>query len=258
MAQPMHGIRLVPVNPPQTEMDVDIIAIHGLDTTSPETWTWQDPKKQKPSVNWLKDPTMLPTRVQKAQIFTCDWPASLFKESTSIEMTITELARTLLVTIQSKRAELGVEENRPILFIASCLGGIILIQSPVLAARHGSEYASLWKATGGVVFLATPFRGTAFQDIASWSVFLKSYASFTDRVVTELLDTVKASTRFLEDLVADFTWRCRRREQRDSRDPPCLLASFYETEKGNLLRKGPLLKWVANYLYEEKPVSLLA
>lgn len=165
---PRRGVSICQVYPTKdkTETDVDIIAIHGLDAKSPDTWTWRSSAPDD-GVNWLQDSKMLPKVYPTARIFTVNWPASLFKESSLIEMTIPELARNLLLGIQSRP---GADEGRPILFIASCLGGVILIQAMVIAARSEKEYVSLWRATGGIVFLATPFRGTAFQDIARAAV----------------------------------------------------------------------------------------
>ncbi|KAI0869823.1 ARM repeat-containing protein [Hypoxylon argillaceum] len=234
------GFKLSQVYPsPESDTitDIDIIAIHGLDTDSTITWTWKHRDSNKQDVNWLIDPDMLPRRIPTARIFTCDWPASLFKDKLTIQMTIRELARSLLLAIQSRP---GASPARPILFIASCLGGIILIQAMALSAEPGSEYNSLWGATRGIVFLATPFRGTDFQHIASKAVrFLKTYASLTDRVVTNLLGSLKESTLYLQDLVSSFTVICVQRQ----RDQSCWLAGFYETEMSNPLRKSlpPLL-----------------
>jgi hypothetical protein len=218
--------------PDDAEADVDIIAIHGLDTTSPDTWIWkaQECTTANPSeVNWLTDPGMLPAVVGRARILTCDWPASLFLGKDSIQRTTKELARGLLLAMQSRRKN----GDRSIVFIASCLGGIILVQALVLAAKQGSEYVSLWSATRGIVFLATPFQGTAFQDIATMSVFfLKGYANLAGTQVTQLLDTVADSTPFLQELVRDFTRIWLHRNQ------SCHLAMFYEKKKTNLLRKG--------------------
>ncbi|GKZ26826.1 hypothetical protein AbraIFM66951_005023 [Aspergillus brasiliensis] len=243
-ARQRQGVRLCQAYPPlenKPETDVDIIAIHGLDTKSPDTWVWRTSSANKHGVNWLADPDMLPDLAKRARIFYCDWPATLFNEQSTIEMTITELARCLLLAIHSRP---GAEKNRPLLFIASCLGGVILSQALVIAARPGSEYASLWRATGGVVFLATPFRGTAFEDMARAAIpFLKGYARLADRAVTGLLDSVTASTPFLQDLVRDFTRICHQRDQ------PCRLAIFYEAKKSNLLRKAPFLpQWAADSL----------
>jgi len=146
-----------------------------------------------------------------------------------MELTIKELARSLLLGIQSRP---GSERNPSILFIASCLGGIILLQALTLAARSEGPYSSLWTATTGVVFLATPFRGTAFQTIANRAVrALEIYAACSGKQVSDLLSSVGKSTPFLQELVAEFTSVHGHREQ------SCHLAIFYETKKSDLIPK---------------------
>ncbi|PKS10409.1 hypothetical protein jhhlp_002160 [Lomentospora prolificans] len=234
------------VSPPENEngADVDIIAIPGLDTESPDTWIWKsqpsDPTADASAVNWLTDPSMLPALVGSARIFTCDWPSSLFIPQDTIERTVQELARVLLLSIQARRFK---DLDRPILFIASCLGGVILIQALVLAAKENSDYESLWKATKGIVFLATPFRGTAFQNLAAVAVpFMDCYAALKGQAVPRpLLDSVRESTYSLEELIRDFT----REYQHGGRT--CQLAVFYEMRKTNLLSKG-LPRCVADLL----------
>jgi len=57
-ARSTQGVRLSQVNPDktETETDIDIIAIHGLDTKSPETWTWRSNRKKTALIGW-------PTRI---------------------------------------------------------------------------------------------------------------------------------------------------------------------------------------------------
>jgi hypothetical protein len=46
---------------------IDMIAIHGLDTDSSETWVWKPkPSGSGPPVNRLPDALMLPSRVGNA------------------------------------------------------------------------------------------------------------------------------------------------------------------------------------------------
>ena len=226
------------------ETEFDIIAIHGLDTKSPDTWTWRNPEEaDSVDVNWLSD--LLPRQFPKARIFTCDWPAKIFKHSDTIQMTTRELARNLLLAVQARQCG---SEARPIIFIASCLGGIVLAQALVLAAGPRSEYAHLWKATIGIVFLTTPFRGTAFKQLACQSVFfLKGFAMLTGREVTLLLDIVGRSTPFLEELVGSFTSICLQRGDE------CQLSVFYETGRGNLWR-NVLPSPIADILFEQQVV----
>ncbi|KAK4096720.1 hypothetical protein N658DRAFT_552072 [Parathielavia hyrcaniae] len=133
-----RGVHLGQVNPDKKEADtdIDIIAIHGLDTKSPDTWTWVDPS----------DPTI---------------PAIGLVQKTIEEYAVLLLdgiQRELPVTNPTRR------ENRPVFFIASCLGGIVLAKALVDA---GEEQLPFKRAIGGIVFLATPFRGTSFREVAA-------------------------------------------------------------------------------------------
>ncbi|KAM7210013.1 hypothetical protein V8F06_014600 [Rhypophila decipiens] len=245
-----RGVRLRQVHPEknEAETDVDIIAIHGLDTDS-DTWTWKDPKDRKNKdkwVDWLR-PGMLPETVDRVRIFTCDWPAALFQPSDMVQKTIEEYALLLLDGIQK---ELLVpndasRERRPILFIASCLGGIVLIRALIAANDKSSSYSDLRSAIRGIVFLATPFRGTSFEDVAAWAEpGLKAQASIRGREVSHLLENVKGSTFDLEKLVRKFTDMCR------DRDHPCLVFTFYEKGKTSLPLK--IFPWLPIWLRQEK------
>jgi hypothetical protein len=68
-----QGVRLCQLNDDKdgSDTDINIIAIHSLDTRSPNTWTWGAKKSRNP-VNWLADPEMLPSKVGAARIFICN------------------------------------------------------------------------------------------------------------------------------------------------------------------------------------------
>ncbi|PNP51091.1 hypothetical protein THARTR1_08319 [Trichoderma harzianum] len=255
MDQQSRGVVLTQVNITDTrngEPDVDIIAIHGLDTKSPDTWTWRSRDGSRPTVNWLADADMLPSKMKQARIFTCDWPADLFQESDSIPWTVREFGRRLLAGIHNMRFNStadGRDRDRPIVFIASCLGGIILMEALTIADNPQSDYVSIRKATRGIVFLGTPFRGTAFQDIAAWAVpVLKTWALLGKRSVSQLLESVKRSTFYLEELVRTFTRLCQ------DKDSPCKVHTFYETRETVLPRKI-LPPFLLPFLDKSKPLS---
>lgn len=207
---------------------VDIFAIHGLDTKSPDTWIWKnDPKDPNGlGVNWLADKHMLPSRVGRSRIFTCDWPAELFETRDFVEHTFEELVRLLLDSI------LGCHvEGRPILFIASCLGGIILMKALSMAT---SRYESIKLDTRAIVFLATPFRGTAFQEVAKWAEpGLRAWAKSRGYRVTERLDFAKESDPELRELIHRFTQIIKKRNYE--------VSTIYETKLTNIYRKIPLV-----------------
>ncbi|KAH7113133.1 hypothetical protein B0J13DRAFT_631254 [Dactylonectria estremocensis] len=50
------------------QAEVSIVAVHGLDSNIDWSWTWQDKAQPGLSVNWLKDPCMLPRKVPKSRI----------------------------------------------------------------------------------------------------------------------------------------------------------------------------------------------
>lgn len=242
----MHGVQLslITTDRDESTTEIDIIAIHGLGTQSPDTWTWRPPADNGPTVNWLADVNMLPSQMAQARIFTCDWPAGLFQSLEQIKMAMTEYARLVLEGIQREvlRDDARIEP-RPILFIASCVGGLLLAQALVIAAQKGSVYARVLQSTCGIVFLATPFRGTSLQYVAKWAErLLKAQGRFKRQNLSKLFDIVVSPTFELTALVSDFTSLCN--------DPSrkIQLASFYEGEKTTLMRK--LIPGIS--LYEKK------
>ncbi|KAK3338124.1 hypothetical protein B0H65DRAFT_532660 [Neurospora tetraspora] len=156
-----RGVHLNQVNKDNGDTDIDIIAIHGLDTKSPDTWTWRD-RRNPSGVNWLAD--LLPVDVEKARIFTLDWPAELLQPSDLVPKLDGEIVTLLIDGIDRELLAKNKIKDRPILFIASCLGGIILVRALTTAADHECTTSCycLRKATRGIIFLATPFRGTSF------------------------------------------------------------------------------------------------
>ncbi|KAI0105076.1 armadillo-type protein [Nemania sp. FL0031] len=215
----------------ETAVDVDIITIHGLDTNSESTWVWDNPNlPQDPhnGTNWLAHKHMLPKLVGRARILTCDWPAELVTSTDYAEYRLEELARLLLDAIKNSRLECG--DERPILFIASCLGGVIVMKALSMADK---DYRSIRTATGGVIFLATPFRGTLFDDVSTWAEpGLALLASTQAYRVSSLLKFAKPSID-LAELVRDIT------DLHKNPDYNFEVFTFYETKMTSLYRKIP-------------------
>ncbi|EYE98763.1 ARM repeat-containing protein [Aspergillus ruber CBS 135680] len=240
-----RGVHLYQVNAlDDKDTDIDIIAIHGLDTKSPDTWEYCIGSNK---VNWLARPDMLPKKAARARIFYCNWPADLFESSHSRQKTFDEFARLLLAGI--KRRPLAANDltgnDRPIIFIASCIGGVILMKA-LVNANDSDEYLPLRKATRGIVFLATPFRGTSFQDVAAWAEpGLKAWALMQGRGVSQLLQEVKYSFD-LDELVRHFTQLCQ------NKDHPYQVVNFYETGKMSLRHR--LISFLPAIFAQEKPL----
>jgi hypothetical protein len=220
--------------------DIDIIAIHGLDTNSSDTWKWRAPSNHKTGpetdVNWLSDPDMLPKHIGRAQIFTCDWPADLLQQS-SVPTTLDECAQSLRNSIE-QHVKAGA--RRPIFFIASCLGGIILMKALEIDNQHAKDDTtspSLTSATRGIVFLATPFRGTAFNNILGF--LLKALNSLQDQAVSSLIDYAQGATPELDELARRFITLTKRHEYN--------VFMFWEAQNTVLLRKFGLAWMVSRW-----------
>ncbi|KAI0113579.1 peptidase C14 [Nemania sp. FL0031] len=207
-----------------TTTDIDIIAIHGLDTRSPETWEFNT---QEGMVNWLANEHMLQTKVGSARIFTCNWPAGLFLQS--VPTTLEESAKSLRDSILQHLNWDGQSfSDRPILFIASCLGGVILMKALDMDRPQGndSSRSPLISATRGIIFLATPFLGTAFKDMPYLE--LKVWASLSGKEVTSLIDYTR-DPPILRGLVEQFISLSKAQEYH--------VWAFWEAGKTSLLSK---------------------
>ncbi|EWG36099.1 hypothetical protein FVEG_00256 [Fusarium verticillioides 7600] len=145
------------------EKEIDIFVLHGLDARSDKTFVaWRvDGEKGSGDVHWLSDEHMLPSQMPQARILTYDWNANYDK--TASKETMRAHADTLLEDIHKNRAEFN-RSQVPIIFIASCFGGVLLsaalvgaleLQHPQIELRRG-----IFDSCIGIVFLGTPFRGS--------------------------------------------------------------------------------------------------
>lgn len=109
-----------------------IVAVHGIETCSPKTWTAfeKDEEPRGRGVNWLVDEDILPRVVPQARIWVFDYNSNYSRNAQVIG--IKNLGETLLSFITMEK--LG---TRPIVFIGSCFGGIVITQVGFL--RHASS-----------------------------------------------------------------------------------------------------------------------
>ncbi|OJI95773.1 hypothetical protein ASPVEDRAFT_77554 [Aspergillus versicolor CBS 583.65] len=221
-----------------TEPKVTIIAIHGLETSSAGTWVYKhkrvrtsnhsgdtpgQPTKAAEETNWLKDPNMLPLDVPTAQIYTYDWPGNFL--SGSIDEPLKGHATTFLADLG---AELRRQPKRPIIFIASCFGGLLLAKALVMEYQDRDRRGDILSQTVGIVFLATPFRGTAAAALAKWAAVGARLIGkeSSQSLVTMLWRTKKQ----LKELIDDF-------EEVMAHPMPMPLRCYYEQQKTQMVRR---------------------
>jgi len=132
---------------------VDIVAIHGLDGHREESW------KAKNGVLWLRD--LLPKKIPKARILSYGYDANTRgHEQLSVE-TLDGHATALVSKLALKREETSTKE-RPIIFLAHSLGGIILKNALIHAysthRNHLNDHKAIDLSTYGILFLGTPIK----------------------------------------------------------------------------------------------------
>ncbi|SCO50241.1 uncharacterized protein FFMR_10204 [Fusarium fujikuroi] len=184
---------------PSAECDVDIIAIHGLNGSAKKTWT-----DSTTGNCWLED--LLPESIPRCRVMTFGYDSKLaFSKSRSgVEAFAQDLLNRLRVVRSSPEAR-----NRPLMFIAHSLGGIV-VKKALIMAHNGSEvYSPILKATTGIVFLGTPHRGS---DLASWGILLSNLVSVTSmgkNIRKELLRTLSKDSDTLAEISKQFLQRAK-------------------------------------------------
>jgi hypothetical protein len=130
-----HGLFLLkeytPSSSIQEPIEVDIVAIHGLNGDAFSTWEHEN------GVLWLRD--MLPSTLPGARIFSYGYPAGLFfnKSVAGLRDYSQRLLRSLADNFEEGVSYLrpsilaltfAEQEKRPIIFVCHSLGGIVCKQ----------------------------------------------------------------------------------------------------------------------------------
>ncbi|KAA6408308.1 MAG: hypothetical protein FRX48_08050 [Lasallia pustulata] len=172
--------------------DVDIIAVHGLNPTNTEfhaeaTWTVEDKL-------WLRD--FLPPQLPSARVLLFGYNANVAFE-TSIAG-VHEQAINLLNRIASKREE---AEERPIVFVAHSLGGIV-VKRALVEAKLDDSYKSIREATYGIAFFGTPHQGGNFAKLGDIPASI--IRGVLQNPSSTFMEALKKDSLFSDTLVGDF------------------------------------------------------
>ncbi|EYB95332.1 hypothetical protein Y032_0161g3372 [Ancylostoma ceylanicum] len=136
---------------PEKEPEVDIVMIHGLRGGVAYTWRQKDHSTNIVSDCWPKD--WLPLDIpHPMRILGLDYPSYLMQFTGTLESLQVRADRF------KRQLEAAGVGRRPVIFICHSLGGL-------LAKRLLLDLPELAKQTVGVLFIATPHRGSP---IASW------------------------------------------------------------------------------------------
>ncbi|KAJ0123518.1 hypothetical protein J7T55_011983 [Diaporthe amygdali] len=128
---------------------VDIITVHGLSGHPQNTWTNFDTQHYWPRES-------LPVDVPMARIMAFGYSTTVspFNKSTAI---VSDVAKQLISHLINKRRSRD-QKQRPIVFVAHSLGGIVVKEFLHVASNTGHE--DLASCVCGILFLGTPHKGS--------------------------------------------------------------------------------------------------
>jgi hypothetical protein len=194
--------------------------VHGLGGHWDTTWSDENGKF------WLRD--FLPGQLQKigvtARVFSYGYDSrSAFSHGTT---TIKSEAETLLNGVFAERRK-KEEKNRPLVFIAHSLGGIIVKKTMVLAWENSERYGDLLNSVFACVFFGVPHRGS---DIADWASLPANVLSSLNAGNPIFLSALKRDSAELGDISDQWVQRAAGLKR---------IMTFYEKERlhGVLVRR---------------------
>ncbi|WYZ42210.1 hypothetical protein EsH8_V_001105 [Colletotrichum jinshuiense] len=202
---------------------VDIVFLHGLRGDREQTWT-------KEGVIWPRD--LLPKDVPASRIYLFGYDTGITHRDQS-SVTKTEIhsdAEDLCAKLAAERSR-NMTEDRPIIFIAHSLGGLVAAQVLIHGDRRTENSGAklITKRLRGMLFLGTPFQGSsAAKPAEAARKILKLFNIDTQEQTLKLLgvnsDRLKELTRAFADILG---------KRRASKDPEDRLDAFffYETLK---------------------------
>ncbi|KAK4452200.1 hypothetical protein QBC34DRAFT_435996 [Podospora aff. communis PSN243] len=158
---------------------VDIVAIHGLNGDREKTFT-----TRSGGVNWLQD--LLPIDIPNARILSYGYDSRTHGFAQKAKERLYDHGILLLEKLQKFREHTSTQE-RPIIFLAHSLGGIIVKGALIHASLDSNEY-DIKKWTAGVMFFGTPHQGTKTASYGFWGLQLMSFFFHTNLALIQQLE----------------------------------------------------------------------
>ncbi|CAI0642627.1 unnamed protein product [Colletotrichum noveboracense] len=195
------GLKVLYENQDVDEIEVDIVAVHGIMADPNTTWT-----HKKTNTNWLSDPSMLPESLKghKARIMSFGYDSRWFgKDST--RQSLYNLAEDFLYQLNQTREA----------YNKSCM--------------QPGDFPGVWQSMRGMVFLGTPHSGV--NEGSSMSRQGEIYAAIAAskmEIQDNVLQSIMRDNDILESTRAEFT-----RKVSTSKPPPKIFC-FFELRPTNL------------------------
>ncbi|KAI9712572.1 MAG: hypothetical protein M1828_001673 [Chrysothrix sp. TS-e1954] len=234
------GLKVLREPRDDTTEPIDIIAIHGIGAHPDDTWTKSvdTGNGQQRYVNWLKDDEMLPNVVPSARIMRYGYESQWFGKG-AMHVRVMDIANEFLKETRRYRKDCS---DRPLMFIAHCFGGLVVVQSLVEAEHDREEWPGLYQSTTALVFFGTPFRGAeGLSQEEMIAAALREYSK--DQIQGDALRILQPGNEMLQQMLDRFG-KIR------SKGPKTQVACFYElksSEVGAIVGKQERTSYVVNH-----------
>lgn len=193
------------VHTPDGKGLVDVVFVHGLDGHPYHTWT-----SERSKVFWPGQ--LLPPIVEeeKARILVYGYDANVISFTDGVSKDkVHNHAEALVAEMSANRRRQGASE-RPIIFVAHSLGGLVIKRALIYSSgirNHKTQHLrSIFVSTYGILFLGTPHKGS---DVAKWGSQLEWIcgAIIPRKVIDtqpQLVNTLKANSETLQNIDRQF------------------------------------------------------
>ncbi|KAF8538615.1 hypothetical protein BDD12DRAFT_805984 [Trichophaea hybrida] len=219
-----HFYDFTPLNTPEGEIMADVIAVTGLAGHAFGSWRNRESCKM-----WLQD--FLPHDIKKIRIMTYGYDTNLSRSGIGDRMS--DYVKHMIQQLEIVRGS-SEGRNRPIIFLGHSLGGILILQSKIIALRR-----HILDSTRAIFFFGTPHQGLRTAELEAMVEDISSSQSSK----LSLLFQLRENSEFLEtnrDGLVDI-WNGRK------------IVNFYETldtptvkksVMGDYRREGDAVKMV--------------
>ncbi|KAL9105022.1 MAG: hypothetical protein Q9163_000119 [Psora crenata] len=182
------------VNPQDPGPDLDIVFVHGLNPKGDseharKTWTHEN------GTFWPEE--LLPELLPTARVLLFAYNSSILRDASKVP--VAGHAQSLLNDVKNRRLE-PKEINRPLIFVAHSLGGLLVKQALTEARLNELKYGCLKTSTYGLVFFATPHAGGNRAGVAN--VAAKVCSVLTGEPSNSLLATLEKDS-LLNEISSD-------------------------------------------------------
>lgn len=151
-----HDIGLALIHNPLIH-SADVIFVHGLRGHRCRTW---ETKSGKFWLEWLG--TLLP----EARVWSYGYDAHTISGSQDVfHLYATQFLSEISSHLSHDKNNATIE--KPIVFVAHSLGGILVKKAMILASSAKSGWNCIFRNTAGILFLGTPHRGSPLASAAS-------------------------------------------------------------------------------------------